>query len=147
MSLGFFSPTPLAKFSYSGAPGWALLCFAFFYWLRFTTFVSSSGFQLECIFVELDIIQGFHFGPRRELLEFAMQAVGRAVNGNQNRIFNYGTIRPDRFPSSSFADWLQWKIHYIAVAEANRWTDPEAIGALPVCLSGHALEEFQAAPR
>ena len=33
------------------------------------------------------------------------------------------------------------------MAEANRWTDPEAIGALPVCLSGHALEEFQAAPR
>ena len=33
------------------------------------------------------------------------------------------------------------------MAEANRWTDPEAIGAPPVCLSGHALEEFQAAPR
>ena len=84
---------------------------------------------------------------KRELLEFAMQAVGQAVNGNQNRIFNCGTIRPDRFPSSSFADWVQWKTHFVAVAEANGWTNAEAIGALPVCLSGHALEEFQAAPR
>ena len=53
----------------------------------------------------------------------------------------------ETFDRIRFADWVQWKTHFIAVAEANKWTDPEAIGALPVCLTGHALEEFQAAPR
>ena len=32
------------------------------------------------------------------------------------------------------------------MAEANRWTQIKAINALPVCISGNALDEFHAAP-
>ena len=47
---------------------------------------------------------------------------------------------------SQTEEWVQWKTHFVAVAEANRWTDIQAINALPVCLNGHALDEFVAAP-
>ena len=83
---------------------------------------------------------------KRDLLEVAMQAVGQALNDQQNRIFNNGALRPDRFPSNAYPNWVQWKSHFIAVAEANRWTQIQAINALPVCLNGHAFDEFHAAP-
>ena len=83
---------------------------------------------------------------RRDLLEVAMQAVGQVLNDQQNRIFNNGALRPDRFPSNAYPNWVQWKSHFTAVAEANRWTQIQAINALPVCLNGHALDEFHAAP-
>ena len=85
-------------------------------------------------------------GERRDLLEVAMQAVGQVLNDQQNRIFNNGALRPDRFPSNAYPNWVQWKSHFTAVAEANRWTQIQAINALPVCLNGHALDEFHAAP-
>ena len=83
---------------------------------------------------------------KRDLLEVALQAVGRVLDDQQNRMFSNGAVRPDRFPSDAFPNWVQWKLHFVAVAEANRWTDIQAINALPVCLSGHALDEFVATP-
>ena len=61
-------------------------------------------------------------------------------------MFSNGALRPDRFPSDAFPNWVQWKLHFVAVAETNRWTQIQAINALPVCISGKALDEFLAAP-
>ena len=76
-----------------------------------------------------------------------MQAFGQVINDQQNRIFIKGFLRPDRFPSNTYPNWLQWKTHFIAVAEANQWTDAEAIIALPIFLNGPALEEIRFAPQ
>ena len=83
---------------------------------------------------------------KRDLLEVALQAFGRVLDDPQNRMFSNGAVRPDRFPSEAFPNWVQWKMHFIAVAEANSLTDIQAINALPVCLNGHALDEFVATP-
>ena len=83
---------------------------------------------------------------KRDLLEVAMQAVGRVRNDQQNRMFSNGALRPDRFPSDAFPNWVQWKLHFVAVAETNRWTQIQAINALPVCISRNWLDEFHAAP-
>ena len=83
---------------------------------------------------------------KQDLLEVALQAFGRVLDDQQSRMFGNGAVRPDRFPSDAFPNWVQWKTHFVAVAEANRWTDIQAIKALTVCLNGHALDEFVAAP-
>ena len=83
---------------------------------------------------------------KRELLEVAMQVVGQELNDQQNRIFSNGALTPDRFPSDAFPNWVQWKLHFVAVAAANRWTQIQAIIALPVFMCGNALDEFYAAP-
>ena len=83
---------------------------------------------------------------KRDLVEAAMQADGRVLNDQQNRMFSNRALRPDRFPSDAFPNWVQWKLHFVAVAETNRWTQIQAINALPVCISGKALDEFHAAP-
>ena len=83
---------------------------------------------------------------KRDLLEVAMQAVGQVLNDQQIRIISNCALRPDRFPSDAFPNWVQWKLHFVAVTEANRWTQIEAIDALPVCTSGNALGEFHTAP-
>ena len=83
---------------------------------------------------------------KRELLEVAMQAVGQVLNDQQNSMFSNGTFKPDRFPSDAFPNWVQWKLHFVAVAAANRWTQIQAIYALPVFMCGDAVDEFYAAP-
>ena len=82
---------------------------------------------------------------KRDLLEVAMQAVGQVLNDPQNGIFNNGAFRLDRFPSNAYPHWVRGKSQFVAVAEANRWTQIQDINALPVCLNGHALVEFHAA--
>ena len=54
---------------------------------------------------------------------------------------------PALFPSNAYANWLQWKTHLIAVAEAKQWTDAQSINALPICLNGPGLEDFIFAPQ
>ena len=83
---------------------------------------------------------------KRDLLEVAMQAFGRVLDDQQNLMFRNGAVRPDRFPSDGFQIWVYWKLHFVAVAVANWWTQIQAINALPVCMSGNALDEFYAAP-
>ena len=83
---------------------------------------------------------------KRNLLEVAMQAVGQVLNDQQIRIISNCALRPDRFPSDAFPNWVQWKLHFVAVTEANQWTQIQAIDALPVCTSGNALGEFHTAP-
>ena len=75
-----------------------------------------------------------------------MQAFGRVLDDQQNFMFRNGAVRPDRFPSDVFQSWVQWKLHFVAVAKTNRWTQIQAINALQFCMSGNALEEFYAAP-
>ena len=86
-------------------------------------------------------------GEQGQLLKVAVQSFSQVMNGNQNRIFNCGKIRPECFHSDSFTDWVQWKSHFNAAAEANWWTQAEAISVLPECLNGPALEEFEVPPR
>ena len=61
-------------------------------------------------------------------------------------MFSNAALRPDRFPSDAFPNWVQWKLHFVAVVAANRWTQIQAIIAIPVCMGGNALDEFYAAP-
>ena len=83
---------------------------------------------------------------KRDLLEVAMQAVGQVLNDQQNSMLSNGALRPDRLPSDAFSNWVHGKLHFVAVAEANRWTQMQAINAHPDCISGNALDEFHAAP-
>ena len=83
---------------------------------------------------------------KRELLEVAMRAFGQVINDQQNRIFNNGALRPHSFRSNAYPNWVQWKSHFVAVAEKKRWTDFQAINALIFCLNGHALDEIHTAP-
>ena len=86
-------------------------------------------------------------GEQGQLLKVALQSFSQVMNGNQNRIFNSGIIRPEYFHSDSFTYWVQWKSHFVAAAEANWWTQAEAISVLPECLNGPALEEFEVPTR
>ena len=104
--------------------------------------------MLQLVTLILPLLAVWEMNPneKQHLLEVAMQAVGRVLNDQQNRMFSNGALRPDRFPSDAFPNLVQWKLHFVAVAETNRWTQIQAINALPVCISGNALDEFHAAP-
>ena len=46
---------------------------------------------------------------RTALAEAAM-AAANALDRQQG-VFGFGTIRPDRFPSSSYQNWADWRKH------------------------------------
>ena len=56
-------------------------------------------------------------------------------------------IKPEKFPGNCFNRWEQWVKHYKSVVKANRWSDAQAIEALPACLTSWAVEEFETVPR
>ena len=84
---------------------------------------------------------------RLAIKEAVAQGVIQGLNGNENRLFGNGAIRPDSFPSQNYPDWSQWKTHFYRVGRANRWTELQGLQAVPVCLIGYALDEYNAAPR
>ena len=56
----------------------------------------------------------------------------------QQGVFGFGTIRPDRFPSSSYQNWRDWRKHFAWIADANRLDNEQARMVLPTCLqAGH----------
>ena len=57
-------------------------------------------------------------------------------------MFGFGTIRPDRFPSSSYQNWRDWSKNFAWIADTNRWDEEQARMVLPTCLTGWALDEF-----
>ena len=62
-------------------------------------------------------------------------------------VYEKSPIKPERFPGKDFKRWELWVKHYKSVAKANRWSDQQAIAALPACLTSWAVEEFEAVPR
>ena len=56
-------------------------------------------------------------------------------------------IKPEKFPGKFFNRWELWVKHFKSVVKANRWSDAQAIEALPACLTSWALEEFETVPR
>ena len=84
---------------------------------------------------------------RLAIMEAVAQGVIQGLNGNENRLFGNGAIRPDSFPSQNYPDWSQWKTHFYRVGRANGWTELQGLQAVPVCLIGYALDEYNAAPR
>ena len=84
---------------------------------------------------------------RLAIMEAVAQGVIQGLNGNENRLFGNGAIRPDSFPSQNYPDWFQWKTHFYRVGRANGWTELQGLQAVPVCLIGYALDEYNAAPR
>ena len=56
-------------------------------------------------------------------------------------------IKPEKFPGNCFNRWELWVKHFKSVVKANRWSDAQAIEALPACLTSWALEEFETVPR
>ena len=64
----------------------------------------------------------------------------------QQGVFGFGTIRPDRFPSSSYQNWRDWRKHFAWIADANRLDNEQARMVLPTCLTGWALDEITSMP-
>ena len=62
-------------------------------------------------------------------------------------VYEKSPIKPERFPGKDFNRWEFWVKHYKSVAEANGWSDQQAIAALPACLTSWAVEEFETVPR
>ena len=56
-------------------------------------------------------------------------------------------IKPENIPGKFFNRWELWVKHYKSVVKANRWSDEQAIEALPACLTSWAVEEFETVPR
>ena len=56
-------------------------------------------------------------------------------------------IEPEKFPGNCFNCWELWVKHYKSIVKVNRWSDAQAIEALPACLTSWALEEFETVPR
>ena len=56
-------------------------------------------------------------------------------------------IKPEKFPGNCFNRWELWVKHYKSIVKFNRWSDAQAIEALPACLTSWALEEFETVPR
>ena len=56
-------------------------------------------------------------------------------------------IKPGKFPGKFFNHWELWVKHYKSVVKVNRWSDAQAIEALPACLTSWAVEEFETVPR
>ena len=77
-----------------------------------------------------------------------LEAVVAAANAldRQQGVFGIGTIRPDRFQSSTYQSWAGWRKLFAWVADANRWEDEQARMVLPTCLTSWALDEFTNMP-
>ena len=56
-------------------------------------------------------------------------------------------IKPEKFPGNCFNCWELWVKHYKSIVKVDRWSDAQAIEALPACLTSWALEEFETVPR
>ena len=87
----------------------ALLCF-YCYRLLFTMFVDKTEFWLrnftQRVGVDTEVPSWIKKRNKRDLLEVAMQAFGRALDDQQNRMFSKGAVRPDRFLSDTFPNCL-----------------------------------------
>ena len=59
-----------------------------------------------------------------------MQAFDHAINSQYNRMFSNYTLRPPRLSSDAYTVSVQWKLHFVAVTDANTWTQLQAIDAL-----------------
>ena len=81
----------------------------------------------------------------RQLIAEAAVAAANALDRQQG-VFGFGTIRPDRLPSSSYQNWRDWRNYFAWIADANRWDDEQARMVLPTCLTGWALDEFTSMP-
>ena len=62
-------------------------------------------------------------------------------------IYRECPIKPEKFPGKFFNRWELWVKHFKSVVRANRWSDAQAIEALPACLTSWAVEEFETVPR
>ena len=81
----------------------------------------------------------------RQLMAEAAVVAANALDRQQG-VFGFGTIRPDRFLSSSYQNWVDWRKHFAWVTDANRWDDEQARMVLPTCLTGWELDEFTSMP-
>ena len=79
----------------------------------------------------------------RRLIAEAAVAIANALDRQQS-VFGFGTIRPDRSPSSSYQNWVDWRKHFAWVA--NRWDDEQARMVLPTCLKIWAVDEIRSMP-
>ena len=61
-------------------------------------------------------------------------------------IYQECPIKPEKFRGNCFNLWELWVKHFKSVVKANRWSDAQAIEALPACLTSWAVEEFEAVP-
>ena len=61
----------------------------------------------------------------RRLIAEAAVAAANALDRPQG-VIGFGTIRPDRFPSSTYQNWADRRKHFAWVADANRWEDEQA---------------------
>ena len=67
-------------------------------------------------------------------------------NGRGALGFEWGTLRPDRYPSKKLSTWINWKHQFLWLGDTTGWDDATAIRALSGFLTSWALDEFTAMP-
>ena len=55
-------------------------------------------------------------GERQAIVEAAVAAVQALDNQG---LYSRGAVRPERFPSNTYSNWLEWKRHFAWICEAN----------------------------
>ncbi len=92
---------------------------------------------------------------REALVAAAAAAVANAMAqqqqqaaGNQpaDRLMARGALKPDRFPSTVYPTFTQWRNHLSWIVDANGWNDEQTIAIIPTCLTGWAFDEWMAMP-
>ena len=66
---------------------------------------------------------------------------------NTKAFYEKSPLKPEKFSGKDFNIWELWVKHYKSAANANGWTDQQAIAALAACLTSWAVEEFETVPR
>ena len=61
-------------------------------------------------------------------------------------VYEKSPSMPEKIPGKDFNRWELLVTHYKSVAEANGWTDQQAIAALPASSTSWAEEKFETVP-
>ena len=96
-------------------------------------------FELQCELEKLKM-EAEDDSEESDVAENFCRSKSRAINQEC-------PIKPEKFPGKFFNRWELWVKHFKSVAKANRWSDAQAIEALPACLTSWAVEEFETVPR
>ena len=81
-----------------------------------------------------------------DIQRFAHSAIQAADALNSQGLQGPGAHQPDCFPNPIYKIWVDWKKHFVCIAESTRWDEEQAMACVPTCLTGWALDECTAMP-
>ena len=101
--------------------------------------VQCTLYELQCELQKLKL-EAEDDSEESDVAENSCRSKSRAVHQEC-------PIKPEKFPGNCFNRWELWVKHYKSIVKVNRWSDAQAIEALPACLTSWVLEEFETVPR